>query len=38
MLPIPGTTSLAHLEDNCRAATLTLSLDEVDQLDGAAAS
>jgi pyridoxine 4-dehydrogenase len=29
MLPIPGTSSLAHLEENCAAATIELSADEV---------
>jgi aryl-alcohol dehydrogenase-like predicted oxidoreductase len=29
MLPIPGTASLAHLEDNTRAATLKLSADDL---------
>lgn len=29
MLPIPGTSSLAHLEENCRAASIVLERDEV---------
>jgi aryl-alcohol dehydrogenase-like predicted oxidoreductase len=29
MLPIPGTASLAHLEENARAATLKLSADDL---------
>jgi pyridoxine 4-dehydrogenase len=33
-LPIPGTTSLAHLEENLAAATLELSPDELVALDG----
>ncbi|MCF7551982.1 aldo/keto reductase [Pseudonocardia sp. WMMC193] len=33
MLPIPGTSDLGHLEDNCAAAELQLSLDEVNRLD-----
>jgi pyridoxine 4-dehydrogenase len=33
MLPIPGTSDLAHLEDNCRAAELTLTLAEIEGLD-----
>lgn len=33
MLPIPGTSDVGHLEDNCRAAQLALSLDEVNRLD-----
>ena len=32
MLPIPGTGSLAHLEENSRAATLELSGDDLDAL------
>ena len=32
MLPIPGTSSVAHLEDNCDAATIELSDDEYDAL------
>jgi pyridoxine 4-dehydrogenase len=32
MLPIPGTASVAHLEENAAAATLRLSPDQVDQL------
>jgi pyridoxine 4-dehydrogenase len=33
MLPIPGTSDLGHLEDNCRAAELELTLAEIDSLD-----
>jgi pyridoxine 4-dehydrogenase len=36
MLPIPGTLSVAHLEDNCRAAELELDLETVEKLDVAA--
>ncbi len=36
MLPIPGTSSIAHLEDNCRAAELSLDLEAVQKLDAAA--
>jgi aryl-alcohol dehydrogenase-like predicted oxidoreductase len=36
MLPIPGTASLEHLEENCQAATLRLDRDLVDLLDDAA--
>ncbi|GAA2009915.1 aldo/keto reductase [Nakamurella flavida] len=36
MLPIPGTGSIAHLEDNLAAATLTLPADVVAALDAAA--
>lgn len=36
MLPIPGTKSLAHLEENCRAAAVELDLEMVEKLDAAA--
>lgn len=36
MLPIPGTSSLDHLRDNCRAAELALDLEAVEKLDAAA--
>ena len=36
MLPIPGTSSVAHLESNVGAASLELSADEVVELDAAA--
>jgi aryl-alcohol dehydrogenase-like predicted oxidoreductase len=36
MLPIPGTSSVEHLEDNVAAAELELTADEVAQLDRAA--
>ena len=32
MLPIPGTSSVAHLEENVAAATIRLSPEQVDQL------
>jgi aryl-alcohol dehydrogenase-like predicted oxidoreductase len=35
MLPIPGTSSVAHLEDNCAAATLKLTDEQVARLDAA---
>ena len=35
MLPIPGTSSLEHLEENCRAATVELDLEAVEKLDAA---
>jgi aryl-alcohol dehydrogenase-like predicted oxidoreductase len=35
-LPIPGTTSVAHLKDNLAAAEIELSADEVAVLDGLA--
>jgi pyridoxine 4-dehydrogenase len=34
MLPIPGTSSVAHLEENVAAAGIDLSADEVDELNG----
>ncbi len=37
MLPIPGTGSVAHLEENVAAAELTLSEDELARLDQAGA-
>jgi aryl-alcohol dehydrogenase-like predicted oxidoreductase len=36
MLPIPGTSSVAHLEENVAAAGLKLDLDTVNELDDAA--
>lgn len=35
ILPIPGTTSVAHLEENARALSITLTADEFAQLDAA---
>ncbi len=35
MLPIPGTKSVAHVEENCEAAALRLSEAEVADLDAA---
>lgn len=35
ILPIPGTSSLAHLEDNVAAASLTLTTDDLALLDPA---
>jgi aryl-alcohol dehydrogenase-like predicted oxidoreductase len=37
ILPIPGTKSVSHLEENCLAATLELTGDQLASLDGAAA-
>jgi aryl-alcohol dehydrogenase-like predicted oxidoreductase len=37
MLPIPGTGSVEHLEENVAAASLELSADEVERLDGSVA-
>ncbi len=36
MLPIPGTSSVDHLEDNLAAAEIELSADEVSELEAAA--
>ena len=36
MLPIPGTSSVEHLEENVSAAGLELSDEEVAELDAAA--
>ncbi|MGN9808617.1 aldo/keto reductase [Micromonospora sp. BQ11] len=36
MLPIPGTSSVAHLEENVAAAEVTLTDDEYEALSGAA--
>lgn len=36
MLPIPGTSKVDHLEDNMKAAELSLSTDEVEALERAA--
>jgi aryl-alcohol dehydrogenase-like predicted oxidoreductase len=33
LLPIPGTTSIAHLRDNVAAAGLVLSTEDVAELD-----
>jgi pyridoxine 4-dehydrogenase len=35
MLPIPGTSSVAHLEDNVAAAEITLSDEEYAGLEAA---
>lgn len=35
MLPIPGTSSVEHLEENCAAAALELDRDTVALLDAA---
>jgi aryl-alcohol dehydrogenase-like predicted oxidoreductase len=32
MLPIPGTSSIAHLEENVAAAKLKLTPEEIDSL------
>lgn len=37
MLPIPGTSSVAHLEENCAAADLTLAREHIDALEAASA-
>jgi pyridoxine 4-dehydrogenase len=33
LLPIPGTSSIAHLEENCRAATIVLDAETLAALD-----
>ena len=33
LLPIPGTKSVAHVEENCEAATLQLTADQMDALN-----
>jgi aryl-alcohol dehydrogenase-like predicted oxidoreductase len=38
MLPIPGTSSTEHFEENLAAAELELSDDEISQLEEAGAS
>jgi aryl-alcohol dehydrogenase-like predicted oxidoreductase len=38
MLPIPGASRLSHVEDNCAAAELVLTDDQVRKLDGAVGS
>jgi aryl-alcohol dehydrogenase-like predicted oxidoreductase len=38
ILLIPGTSSVAHLRENLAAATLTLSPETVDELDGIASA
>jgi aryl-alcohol dehydrogenase-like predicted oxidoreductase len=35
MLPIPGTSSVEHLEENTAAAELSLSADELERLERA---
>jgi aryl-alcohol dehydrogenase-like predicted oxidoreductase len=36
MLPIPGTKSVGHVEENCQAATLELSDEQMAALSAAA--
>jgi pyridoxine 4-dehydrogenase len=38
MLPIPGTSTVEHLEENCAAATLSLDPEQVSALDAAHAA
>ncbi len=38
MLPIPGTSSVAHLEENMQGAVLTLTPEQISALDAAAGS
>ena len=35
ILPIPGTSSVAHLEENCAAATVHLAPEQIDRLNAA---
>ena len=35
MLPIPGTKSVAHLEENCAAGALSLTSEQLSVLDAA---
>ena len=35
IVPIPGTTKLSHLEENLRAAEITFSAEEMDELEAA---
>ncbi len=37
MLPIPGTSSVAHLEENMKAAEISLSEAELKEIEGAVA-
>jgi pyridoxine 4-dehydrogenase len=34
MLPIPGTSSVAHVEENCAAGAIVLNQDQFDAIDG----
>jgi pyridoxine 4-dehydrogenase len=36
MVPIPGTSSVAHLEENMKAAEISLSSDEMNEIEAAA--
>jgi pyridoxine 4-dehydrogenase len=36
MLPIPGTSSVAHLEENMKAADIALSVPEMKEIEKAA--
>jgi aryl-alcohol dehydrogenase-like predicted oxidoreductase len=38
MLPIPGTSSVAHLEENMKAAEIELSDKEMQEMEAAAGS
>jgi aryl-alcohol dehydrogenase-like predicted oxidoreductase len=38
MLPIPGTSSVAHLEENMKAAEIALSTKEMQEIEAAAGS
>jgi aryl-alcohol dehydrogenase-like predicted oxidoreductase len=34
MVPIPGTSSVAHLEENVAAAEIELAVEEIERLEG----
>ena len=36
MIPIPGTSSVAHLEENMKAASVSLSPEEMQEIEAAA--
>jgi pyridoxine 4-dehydrogenase len=38
IVPIPGTSKVAHLEENMRAADLELSAEEISEIDKAVAA
>jgi pyridoxine 4-dehydrogenase len=38
IVPIPGTSKVAHLEENMRAAGLELSAEEISEIDQAVAA
>jgi aryl-alcohol dehydrogenase-like predicted oxidoreductase len=38
IVPIPGTSKVAHLEENMRAADLELTAEEISEIDQAVAA